>query len=303
MRRSSVPLLVLGLGCAALIGACASGAHPAAPPASAAKVMKQRTIQVKVPVLVKESSYYADGLLDGYVTYRYDAANKNLLEKDSYDAARSDPVDRTVSEWSGGRLTDDMVYDQDGKPRLRHDYGYDAAGHLVSDTITDGKGQPSSSSTYAYDAAGNKTEWRAFDAKGVLKALTVYSYGKPAGSGGLPLMLIAMKDSAGTSTGSITLSYDDKGRLLRRDYRAADGSPQKSEVYAYGPAAGPAAGMPTALEIRRADGSLASRTLYVIGDLGQVLKATDQDGSGVVRGYKQFEYTVREDSVTETYYE
>jgi len=296
MRRCRVPLFAL-VAALSLLASCASSGPTAA--SSAPKVRKERTVVVKVPVLVKESSYYSDGMLDGSIVYKYDSTNKYLIEKDTFDTSRADPMEREVSEWKSGLLADDVVYDQDGKLKLRHDYGYDASGRLISDKVSDSKGQPASSSTYAYDSAGNKSEWRAFDGAGVLKAITSYSYGPPTASGAAPLVLVTLKDAAGLSTGTIRLSYDSGGRLLRRDYLAADGSTQKSEVYIYASAAG----SPVALETHRADGSLAAKTAYANGELGQVLKATDTDGSGSVRGFKQYEYVVREDAVTQVYYE
>jgi len=53
------------------------------------KVAKQRTVVTKVPVLIKEASFYSDGLADAYAVYKLDADMKNVVEKDSYDAARS----------------------------------------------------------------------------------------------------------------------------------------------------------------------------------------------------------------------
>lgn len=306
MRRSPVPLYALVILASSIIASCASsGPTPTPKPGptpspTAQRVQKQRTVMVKVPVVVKESSYYADGLLDGYTVYKYDSANKNLLEKDTFDSSRADPMERVVSEWKGALLVDDVVYDKDNKVKLRHDYGYDAAGRLVSDKVSDSNGLPTSASAYAYDAQGNKIEWRALDGAGILKAITTYSYGKPDASGSSPLQLISLKDASGTVTGSIKLTYDSTGRLVRRDYLAADGSSQKSEVYAYASAADKS---PSALETRRADGSLSAKTVYQNGDLGQVLKATDTTGSGSVRGFKQYEYVIREDAVIQVYYE
>ncbi len=296
MRRSSIPLLALAIGLSSFLASCASSG----PPAAAQKVRKERTVTVKVPVLVKESSYYSDGQLDGYVVYKYDPTNKFLVEKDSFDASQDAPMERVVSEWKNGLLGDDIYYDRDGKVKLRHDYGYDASRRLVSDKVSDGKGQPSSSSTYDYDAAGNKVNWRAFDGSGLLKAVTDYVHGSTGAEGKAPLLLIDMKDPAGVSTGTIKLSYDSDGNLLRRDYLGPDGSIQKSEIYVY---ASSAPGAPVAMELHRADGSLAEKTAYANGDLGQVLTATDSDGSGAVRGVTKYEYIVREDSVTQVYYE
>ena len=166
--------------------------------------------------------------------------------------------------------------------------------------MTDGKGQPSSSSTYNYDAAGDKTEWRVFDGAGILDAVTDYSYGAPGPGGKAQPVLITMKDPGGAVTGTIKLAYGPDGKLLRRDYLNPDGSIRKSEVYSYAPTAPDAL---VSMELLRADGSVAAKTLYQNGELGQALAATDSDGSGDVRGVTKYEYLIRDDKVTQVYYE
>lgn len=302
MRRLSIPLFALSLCLAGFLASCASSARPPAAALAAApqKVAKERTVVVPVPVLVKETSYYSDGQLDGFIVYKYDPTKVFLLEKDTYDASQSEPMERVVSEWKKGLLADDVFYNRDGKIKLRHEYGYDAAGRLVSDTVTDSKGQPSSSSTYAYDAAGNKIEWRVFDGSGVLVAVTDYSYGSPGSDGKAQPVLITMKNPGGTVTGTIRQSYDAGGRLLRRDYLNPDGSLRKYELYTYEPTA-PFGEL--SMEKVRADGAVTEKTVYRDGELGQALTATDADGSGSVLGITKYEYVVRNDTHTEVYYE
>ena len=86
---------------AVALGSCSSVAPVSAKaPAPPAKVAKQRTIVTKVPVLVKETSYYPDGLVDEYISYKLDQAEKVLVEKSTYDPSRPDPVERLVPEYA-----------------------------------------------------------------------------------------------------------------------------------------------------------------------------------------------------------
>jgi hypothetical protein len=266
-------------------------AAPAETPAKApAKVARQRIVVTKVPVLVKESSFYSDGLPDQYVVYKLDNAKKNLIEKDSYDASRPEPVQRLVAEYRDGLLVAESVYESDGSLRSRRELSYAAAGLLAQERLLDSKGKAQSSSSYAYDASSRKTEWRAMDASGSVKATSAYAYGAQG------LLDVTMKDGAGRLTGTIKLEYAGD-KLAKRSYYGADGALQKYEAYVY------QGGLLSALEYRRADGSLVSKTAYSYGPSGELLKAVEQDASGKAGAYTTYEYAVREDSSTETYFE
>jgi hypothetical protein len=277
------------------LGSCAGGAassKPATAAAPAAKVAKTRTVKIKVPVLVKETVFYADGLVDGYTVYKLDGAGKAAVERSKYDASRPEPVERTVFEYKDGRPVAESLFESDGKLRSRRELGYDSAGRLASERLADAKGAVLSASAYSYDSKGRKAEWRALDGSGATKAVTTYAYG-PEG-----LSAVEMRDSAGALAGTIKSEYEG-GRLARRIYAGPSGEAQKLEVYAY---SGTGA-LPASLEIRRPDGSLVARTAYEYGASGEPIKATEYLPSGSASSYATYEYAVREDSSTETYYE
>lgn len=281
----------------AFVASCATkAATPPVPapvveaPAAPAKVAKQRTVVTKVPFLVKESSFYSDGLADEYIVYKLDEGKKNAVEKASYDASRPDPVTRIMSEYKDGRLAAESTYESDGKLRGRRELAYDGAGRLVSERSLDAKGKVQSSSSYGYDAKGRKAEWRALDATGAAKATSTYAYG-PDG-----LVGVEMRDAGGKKTGTIALEYA-LGMLAKRSYFGADGALQKFEAYAYD------GKLLSSVENRRADGSFASKTGYAYGPMGELVKAVEYDSSGAAGAYSTYEYLVREDSSTETYYE
>jgi YD repeat-containing protein len=272
------------LGAALLFGSCATkGAAPSKMPAEPAKPAKPSTAVAKVPVLVKETSFYPDGLVDEYVAYKLDATDKNVVEKATFDPARPDPVERAVPEYKDGRLVAESIYDSDSKLRSRRDLGYDASGRLVSERVLDANGKVTSSSAYAYDGQGRKAEWRVLDSSGGIKAVSAYSYDRGA------LVGVAMKDSGGRLSGSIKMEYAD-GLLAKRSYLGPDGALQKYESYSY------AGGRVTELENRRADASLASKATYEYGPIGELVKSSEFDSSGALKGYSTYEYIVREDS-------
>lgn len=290
------PIVILA-ALALLAASCAGGPAQApdpkkpSPPPVPEKVRKERLVTVKVPVLVKATSLYADGLVDEFTVYKYDAGLNLLLERGVYDGSRPDPVERMVSEIAGGKVKAELSYDPEGKVKLRREYSLDAAGRVAEERVLDGKSNLQSSSTFTYDATGNRVEWKAFDGKAVLKAVTRYTYEKGR------LVLIEMSDGQGHKTGSIVSEYDAAGLLQKTSYKAPDGSLQKYETSIW------ASGRLAALEQHRADSSLSAKTVYTYGDLGQVLTAVTTDGSGNVKDKRVFEYSVREDQKTEVYWE
>jgi hypothetical protein len=288
-------LSCLGLSCAGSAGAApkeAAAVQPQAAPKAPEKQRKERLVPVQIPVLTKETSFYADGLVDEYYVYKYDAALQKLLEKDSFDPSRPDPVEKLLAESPAAGVAVESSYDADGKLRSRKETSLDAAGRVVQEKVSDSKGLLQSSSTYAYDAAGNRLEWKAFDGKGNLKAVTKYSYEKGK------LVLIAMSDGSGAKTGSISVEYDAAGLPARKSYKAADGSLQKYESSAF------EKGLPVSVETRRgSDNGLVMKVVYTYGDLGQVLTATTTDAQGAIKDRRSFEYGLRTDQKTEVYYE
>jgi hypothetical protein len=302
MRMPSIISLPAMAIIALAIGSCSSApeapapaptaaAKPAPEPAKAPeKVAKQRTIVTKVPVLVKESAFYVDGLPDETVVYKLDAAQRLTLEKVRFDPSRSEPVQRVAYEYKEGRLWAESSYESDGKLRSRREFSYDSAGRLAGDRVLDPSGKALSSSAYAYDGNGRKSEWKAMDGAGGVNADTTYAYG-PDG-----LSLVEMRDSGGALAGSIRLEYA-AGKLAKRSYFGPDGAPQKVESFAY------AGGRIQSVELRRADGGFVSKTAYAYGSSGELVRETSLDASGKDGSYRSYEYAVREDGSVETYYE
>ena len=271
-------------GPAAISGASKGKANPP-------KVKKERTVLVRTPILVKESAFYPDGLIDTYSLYSYDESQTRLLEKKSYDSARSEPVERVVSEYKDGRLSAEVSYDAEGKAKLRREFSLDGAGRVVSERLFDAKANLQSSSTYAYDESGDRIEWRALDAASVVRAVTSYSYKDGR------LALIEMRAASGAKTGSISIEYGADGREARKSYFAADGSLQKYEASVY------EGGRLAALETRRPDGSLSGKRAYAYGESGEIVGVTETDSKSAVRETRKYEYRIREDQKTEIYYE
>lgn len=272
----------------------ASEAWEETPAPAPAKVQKERTVIVKVPVLLKETVFYPDGLVDEYVTYKYDQAMVRLLEKATFDPSRPEPIERAVYEYAGdSRLPlAEAVYEADGRIRIKREFAYDASGRLLSERLLDAKGQLQGSSTWVYDAQGRKAEWKVLDGKGLLQATTLYAY-----NGAGRVERIDMKNAAGGSTGAIKVEYAGTGQVEKSSYLAADGSLQKYEL------TDAKEGRALSFASHRPDGSLAQALAYEYGPLGELLASRLSDGQGRLKERRAYEYAVREDKKIEVYFE
>jgi len=287
----------LGATALALVMSCASAptpaAKPAATPAPKTPVQKERTVTVRTPVLVKETVFYPDGLVDTYTTYKYDDSLNRLLEKTTFDPTRPDPIERVVSEYdANGILTDDLTYGSDGSLKVRHDISWTPGKLIASEKGQDAKGVGQFSSSYTYDQAGNRSTWKAFDGSGALRATTNYSY-----DSNRHLILIEMRNPANALTGSIKISYAPDGSTETWTYLGSDGSVQKSEVSIL------KGGKVMRFEVRHQDNSLAEATDYTYGPDGERLTAVLSDAAGKVKEKRSFDYLIRSDQKLETYYE
>jgi len=292
LRRIALAAIALPLA-ALMLQSCATApsSQAAAGQVSPQKTAKERTVIVKIPVLIKVTRYYSDGLVDQYTDYKLSADMKTLLEESVYDGSRPDPVQRIAYAYEGGRRVRESVYESDGELRSRKEISYDAAGRVAAELTFDSKGAAVSSSAYSYDASGNMTEWIARDGSGAVQAAVAYRWKDGR------LESILMADSSGAPTGSVALEYGPGGLVSKRRYLDASGVLQKSESYAY------SAAILSSIEYRRGDGVLSSRTAYELGSSGERVSETHYDRTGGVIGRARYEYKVREESMTETYFE
>ena len=282
--------LILAISCASSPSATSKPAPEAAPKAP---VLKERIVTLRTPVLVKETVFYPDGLVDTYSVYKYDDSLTRLLEKTTFDPTRPDPIERVVSEYDAkGILADELDYGSDGSLRVRHDMTWTAGRLLAYENGQDAKGIGQFSSSYTYNQLGNRSLWQAFDGSGALRATTSYAY-----DSGNRLVLIEIRNPANALTGSIKIIYAADGSAETWAYLGSDGSLQKSEVSIL------KNGKILRFEVRHPDNSLAEATDYTYGPDGERLTALLSDASGKVKEKRSFEYLVRQDQKVETYYE
>lgn len=252
---------------------------------------KERQETIHTPIVVKETSYFANGALDRTISYTYDASLKLLLERVVWEPSRSDPTEKTVYEYADGSLSMVTVLDYDGKIKSRTTYETDAKGQVLREVVTDAKGIPQTSSRYEYDPAGLRTKRSVYDGADVLLAVSKYSYASGR------LSIVMMKDAAERPAGRIEHEYDTEGRLTVRTTFDPSGVISQRERFIY------KEGALVEEKTERGDGRVERRTVYEIGPDGAPVKSTLYDGSGHVRDIRTYEYVIRTEERTVVYYE
>lgn len=283
MKKFLVPALAASVALAACVSA---------PPAKAPEPQrKERTETVRVPVLLKEISFFANGVLDRTVTYTYDGALKLLTERKVQEPSRSEPTERTVYEYAGTAPASMTTFDPEGRQKTRTTFKTDAAGRILEEAVSDSKGNPQSSSRYEYDSAGLRIRRRVYDGAGALLAVSEYSYA--AGR----LAVIILKDSAERPAGRLEHEYDTEGRLTLRVTFDSAGAVVQRERFSY-------TGNALSEErLERGDGRVERRVVYEIGPEGAPVKSTLYDGTGRVRDVRVYEHGFRTEERTVVYYE
>ena len=279
--------LTLAIAATMALAGCVS-----APPENTPETRRKERIEtVRVPVLIKETSYFADGILDRHISYSYDSTLTRLLERTVQEPSRAEPTERRVYEYAGKTLVSVSVYDPEGKLWLRTDFKADAAGRVSQEVVSDAKGIPQTSSRYEHDAAGLQTARRVYDGSGGLLAVSEYSYASAR------LSVVVMKDAAERPAGRIENEYDAEGRLTAHITFDPAGTVSQRERFVF------AGGILAEERLESGDGRLVSRTVYEAGPEGAPLRSTLYDGTGRVRDLRVYEYAFRTEERTVVYYE
>jgi hypothetical protein len=253
-------------------------------------VLKERIEEFQVPVVLKETRTFADGVVDQITENTWSPDYTRILSSLTRKPSLPEPSARTSYAYSEGILVSRSSYGPDGAMQNRSTFEYDGEGRLIRETMADGKGAVQSVSEWSW-SEGRKVEWRVLDARGMVLARTAYRYQDELLSG------LLMNDGAGNSTGRGEYQYNNDGLLTGIRYFSAAGSPQDRIEYML------ENGKVMQEKTFRADGRLERGLLYEYGPAGQILKITLTDASGRHRESTIFEYTFRTETRTVFYYE
>ncbi len=253
-------------------------------------VLKQRTEEYKVPVILKETKVFADGVVDQTTEHSWSGDFTRLLSSITRKPSIPEPSGKTSYEYRDGVLAARINYGPDGAVLNRSSFAYDAGGQIARETMADGKGAVQSVSEWAWED-GRKTEWKVLDSKGLVLARTLYGY-----QDGL-LTELLMSDGAGNNTGRGAYRYSAEGVPVGIQYFSATGTPQDRIEYVI------EAGQLVQEKSFRSEGRLERSKLYEYGSEGEVLKIILTDASGRHRESTSYEYAFRTETRTVSYYE
>jgi hypothetical protein len=288
---AAVAIVLVACQTAGPVPAASAPAAPVPAPKAVETTEKPKTIKtvvVKTPVLVKESSFFADGQLDEYTVYGYSDDKKILLSENRFDASRPEAIEKTSYEFANGALKGKTTLDADGKIKYRHAYELDPSGRVVVDTTFDSKNRPQSVSRYTFMPDGKRSEWKTLDGSGSVRATTTYAYAKGN------LARIDMKNSTGANDGAIVIDYDSSARPVKRTYLLANGTVDKYETYVY------TDGKLTTEDHYLASGALESRIAYEYDANGAVVRMKTTNAAGKILDSVAYEYVVIETTKTVT---
>lgn len=253
-------------------------------------VRKERIEEVRVPLIVRETILFADGLVDRVITTTWDKELKNIVSTVAKKPSVPEPVDKVDFTYANGKLTRKTAYGPDGLVSMKISYEYDKDGNLTRETLRDSKDIVQSVSEYTWKE-GQKKSWKIITGTNVVLALTEYAYTKNL------LTEAKMLDGAGNPKGMIKYSYDTAGNLVRVEYFDSKGQSDGWTTSIFKD------GLKVEESVYRAGGRPERTVQYEYGTDGALVRKTLMDGSGARRESSEFENTVRIDQKVVVYYE
>jgi hypothetical protein len=261
-----------------------------APAAPSGPVRKERLEAYMVPVVIKETVSFADGLVEKVITYTYDEGYKKLLSTVSRKPSAKNPLESTSFDYLGEAVASKSTFGPDGTRISKCEYQYGSKGELVKETVLDGKGIVQSISEWVWDN-GRKSTWRVLNGAGLIQARTEYSYEVDRLAG------TRLLDGSGSEKGKIEYIYAEGDALAQIKYFTAAGSPDGKIDYVLKD------GMVTQENVYRADGRMERRLSFEYGLHGALVKKTLADSAGRTREITMYENAYRTETRTVVYYE
>ncbi|MBN2050503.1 MAG: hypothetical protein JW760_08680 [Spirochaetales bacterium] len=238
---------------------------------------------VTVPLLLKETVYFSDGVVDRYTDLTYQEETDRLVRKETRNTY--DELEEAVSlEYRDGLPVKETVYGPDSRVTSYQVYDYDSFGLLVSREFYNASGNLQTRSAYEYDEESHKIRWEVF---GSVKNLLSYSTYRYDGQGRLTETKVYSPD--GTLEDQFVFDYSgDSGVPSRETQLTAQGAiSQIVEKTLEGP---------RLLEERTLgpSGSPEFRVVYEYGESGEKLRESLYDKTDRLVEYREFQYLFQE---------
>jgi hypothetical protein len=259
--------------------AAGSGTSPAVQENVNEKVQVKKTIYI--PNVVRETSFFNDGYVEGYTTYTYDE-EMVLVREDLFDSF-DQILESAVYESGAEGVVTRMLYNNRGVLQSSKIIVNTSFGKPETVSVIDSEGGVQTTSSYEYDADGNKVKWMVADNGGVTLSETLYQYENNL------LMKIEIYNAGGKLQESFNNEYAD-GKLDRTNNNDADGNLKYGTEYGYD------GDNLVSEKYLRSNGSTYRTVIFSNDDKGNPVKEEFFDGNGDLKDslVREYEYSTEE---------
>ena len=183
-----------------------------------------KTVIIDVYLVLNEISSSSDGIIDGYIEYKYDQEG-NLLEKKELDSEKKQ-LNRMENFYSGSLAVKTQWFSgEEDKPGIYIEREFSGINPVIEKSI-DLKGISQSISEYEYDNDQNVVKWIISSGDNVPMIVTEYTYEK-----GLK-KTVQFLTPLGEPEGSIEYTWND-GKIESEKTFDSDGELERSIEYEY----------------------------------------------------------------------
>jgi hypothetical protein len=232
---------------------------------------------------VKNSTFFADGSLDEYMTSEWNSTYTHVDNEVKYSAsgAMLEQVEFAYNDDKGWKTTK-ITRDVESRLKNRVVYQYNPQGKLWRESLVDNKGKVVSTYEYSYDGRGNQTSRVMKNRTGARLAETVYTYDSSG-----KMLTSETRDAGDSIISSTKYTYDSQGNLTNQQVFNNDGKVTSVIRSVW------QSGRETRNEIATPDGNVQMRVTNEYGNDGELTKKTIENFQGSSKQVIQYEYVFR----------
>ncbi|MDR2921976.1 MAG: hypothetical protein LBU85_01385 [Treponema sp.] len=232
---------------------------------------------------IKNSTFFADGSLDEYMTSEWNSAYTHVDNEVRYSAsgAMLEQVEYAYNDdkgWKSSKITRDV----EARLKNRIVYQYNPQGKLWRESLVDNKGKVVSTYEYSYDGKGNQTSRIFKNRTGAKLSETVYTYDASG-----KMLASETRDAGDRVISSTKFSYDAQGNKTAEQVYNSEGKITSVTSLVW------QGGYETRNETKSPDGNVQMRITNEYGKDGELTKKTIENFQGASKTFIQYEYVFR----------
>lgn len=236
---------------------------------------------VELPYIVRETSFFSDGYIDGYKVYTYND-DMSLAREDLFDSF-DEIIESIVFEELSDGTVKKSLFDAGGSLQSWKMITSSPEGLVTKIESYNSEDKLQTISEYTYDSQGNKTLWTVYDGDKVVLSETEYIY-----EAGMNIR-IDLYD-AGLKLREYFVNEYSGGLLIKNTHFDENDKIKAVIEYAY------TGSELTKKSYLRANGSISRTVKYTNDDKGSPVKLEYFDGNGKLKDWneKEYEYISKE---------